>query len=546
MYVFVQQSPALLLRDTTANGGDMGAHVWFPAYLRDHLLPHGRIAGWAPDWYAGFPAGQFYFPLPALLVVVLDAVMPYDVAFKLVTALGPVLLPVGAYVLGRGLRMPRPTPSLLAVGSVVFLFFKGDPGTSEAAKAIVFTSTSWAAPSPATRGEFSSPSHSRWRASWACWPSRCATAVACAGRRAAAAVVLSHLVVAIFAVVGAAVVWIAHRPLRTFRRALSIGGVAGLLTAVWTVPLLATFSYTVSMNYERIRDYRAYLLPGYFWPLYALGGVALAVGVARRRRATAVLAVVSVAFAAVFVVWPQSHAWNLRFLPFWYLGLYLLAAVGAAEVLRGAAAAVATLGTGRTGTAGHCLTRRAAAAVGGGVAATVLYSVLSIAATSRLVNWIYSGYQETTAQAQAWTSTTPHGHKGRLPAGRAIWEGGQAIDVYGTSLALELLPHFTGGRIDSMEGLYFESSATTPYHFLAAATLEGPGNASNPVRGLHYRTLADFSLGVRYMQLLGVRYYLAHSTEARAAASADRRLREVAAVADRDGRAPHGWACTRG
>ena len=24
----------------------MGAHVWGPAYLRDHLLPHGQVAGW--------------------------------------------------------------------------------------------------------------------------------------------------------------------------------------------------------------------------------------------------------------------------------------------------------------------------------------------------------------------------------------------------------------------------------------------------------------------------------------------------------------------
>ena len=47
----------------------MGAHVWAPAYLRDHLLPHGRITGWTPDWYAGFPALVFYFPLPSLLIV---------------------------------------------------------------------------------------------------------------------------------------------------------------------------------------------------------------------------------------------------------------------------------------------------------------------------------------------------------------------------------------------------------------------------------------------------------------------------------------------
>ncbi len=30
--------PSLILRNNTPTGGDMGAHVWAPAYLRDHLL----------------------------------------------------------------------------------------------------------------------------------------------------------------------------------------------------------------------------------------------------------------------------------------------------------------------------------------------------------------------------------------------------------------------------------------------------------------------------------------------------------------------------
>src|SRR6478609_2865657 len=85
IYIFVQLQPRLLFLDTTTAGGDTGAHVWFPAYLRDHLLPHFRLAGWSPDYYAGFPAGQFYFPLPALLTVFFDIFLPYNVAFKLVT-----------------------------------------------------------------------------------------------------------------------------------------------------------------------------------------------------------------------------------------------------------------------------------------------------------------------------------------------------------------------------------------------------------------------------------------------------------------------------
>ncbi|MGE3620133.1 MAG: hypothetical protein AB7L84_06690, partial [Acidimicrobiia bacterium] len=55
-FVFFQLHPRLILSAAVPAGGDMGAHVWGPAYLRDHLLPDLRVSGWTPDWYAGFPA----------------------------------------------------------------------------------------------------------------------------------------------------------------------------------------------------------------------------------------------------------------------------------------------------------------------------------------------------------------------------------------------------------------------------------------------------------------------------------------------------------
>jgi hypothetical protein len=112
---------------------------------------------------------------------------------------------------------------------------------------------------------------------------------------------------------------------------------------------------------------------------------------------------------------------------------------------------------------------------------------------------------------------------GELPPGRALWEPSSAIDKYGTTLALELLPHFTNGRIGSMEGLYFESAATTPYHFMVVSALAK--SPSNPVRGLRYRTLADFELGVAQMRVMGVRYYMAQSDEAKAQADASSGLK---------------------
>ncbi|MBA3302363.1 MAG: hypothetical protein H0U26_00655, partial [Acidimicrobiia bacterium] len=114
-------SPSLLVTDTTPAGGDMGAHVWGPAFLRDSLLPQGRLSGWAPDWYAGFPAYHFYMVVPSLAIVGLDVALPYGIAFKLVTVAGLLALPAAAWALGRAARVPFPGPALLAVGAVGFL-----------------------------------------------------------------------------------------------------------------------------------------------------------------------------------------------------------------------------------------------------------------------------------------------------------------------------------------------------------------------------------------------------------------------------------------
>src|SRR5437667_8365381 len=125
LFVLVNLKPHLLLAKTTPAGGDMGAHVWGPNYLRDHLLPHGRISGWAPDWYAGFPFLTFYFPLPSLVIALASHVIPYVVAFKLVTVSGLVALPVAAYLFGRLSGMRFPGPALLAVAMVPFVFDRG-------------------------------------------------------------------------------------------------------------------------------------------------------------------------------------------------------------------------------------------------------------------------------------------------------------------------------------------------------------------------------------------------------------------------------------
>jgi hypothetical protein len=95
--------------------------------------------------------------------------------------------------------------------------------------------------------------------------------------------------------------------------------------------------------------------------------------------------------------------------------------------------------------------------------------------------------------------------------GRAMWEHEEQHDRYGTPMALMLLPFWTDGCIGSMEGLYFEASTTTPYHFLNQDELSyAPSNAQ---RDLPYDPgppdQAEFDEGVAHLQMTGVRYYMA-------------------------------------
>jgi hypothetical protein len=101
--------------------------------------------------------------------------------------------------------------------------------------------------------------------------------------------------------------------------------------------------------------------------------------------------------------------------------------------------------------------------------------------------------------------------------GRALWENSGDNGEYGTTMSLMLLPHWTDGCIGSMEGLFFEASGTTPYHFLTAAAMSK--QSSNPVRQLRYVN-NDATVGVQHMHDLGVRYLMVRTPEAKAEADA--------------------------
>ena len=634
LFVFWQLRPDLLFADTTPNGGDMGAHVWGPAFIRDHLIPELRLTGWTADWYAGFPAFHFYMVVPALGIVALSYVLPYGIAFKLVTVLGVVALPVGAWALGRMSRLPFPAPALLALFVLPFLFdqhywiWGGNIGSmlaGEFAYAISLTLT-------------------------LVYLGVLVSGLRTGRHRVLAAVLLAlvglcHLIPALFALGATVVLAGFFRGVRQMKWLAVTLPLAGLLAAFWLLPFWWRRNYVNDMGWEKLDDYWANIVRSDLSWLLALAAAALVLSLVRALwfgRFLSVLILVLV-FAVRYA--PHWRLWNARLLPFYYLCLALLAAYGVATLIRVA------LGKGIAGSevlrdpsrasfvAGVAIPTAAAVVLvgelllNGWVIRNLLEAVLGFSAfdanraqgqavdlaellliggllvaaaeiVGRLelevrelygvfvtrvgtmivavaiglavligvampvrglgpfgtyegseyglgiggsvwigtsegsfipawAKWNYSGYERKLPNdngggyPEYWAAVTTMAELGETNGcGRAMWEfDRELLDSYGTPMSLMLLPHWTDGCIGSMEGLFFESSVTVPYHFINQSELSiAP---SRPMRDIRYPAF-DVAAGVEHLQLLGVRYYMAVSEAAIADARGNPDLTEVA------------------
>ena len=568
LVVLLQLHPELLVVATTTAGGDTGGHVALPHVLEHTLLPQWRLTGWDPSWYDGFPIYTFYFPLPGMLVAALDTVLPYAVAFKWVTVLGSLTLPVSAYAFGRLAGFRRPAPAALAAATLPFLF-----ETSFSIYGGNLLST--------LAGEFS---YSLSLSFALLFLGVVAAGLRSGRHRALAAVLfaatlLSHLLPALFAAAGAVVLLVLDADLgralgRRLRAATArrrwlgrlgwavVAGILGVgLSAWWLLPFATGQAYTTNMGYTKVFGYPHLLFPGSFRWVLAVDLVAVAAMVLRRSRMALFLVIMALLSAAAVIVDPPGKLYNVRFLPFWFLCLYLLAGYGLAEVVtagarwarrRRLAAWVVAVGDRTAGAdalawaPGMRITRfrrpMPPAAPAGAVAgpllalAAALLVVLppivlpasSLAAVGITVGpdhpsdwaaWNFSGYERKADYPEYRAVLDMMRTAGATDGcGRAMWEYDASLNRFGTTMSLMLLPYWTDGCIGSMEGLLFESSSTTPFHFINQNELSV--SPSNAVVGLPYGGL-DVPLGIEHLQMLGVRYLLASSPTVQQAAAAD-------------------------
>lgn len=603
--VFLWLDPDGIFSAATPTGGDMGAHVWGPSFLKHELLPSGSLRGWTHEWYAGMPAMQFYMVVPYLLIVAADIVLPSGVAFKLVAVSGVVTMPAAAWLMGRlagwarPLRMLLPAAGLLFVFDVNFTIYGGNAASTLAGEfafsialsaTLVYLGMLWRSLERGT---------GRARTSCAlafvalCHPIALAFAVAASilmvavrglhrlperiGRVPAlgtsiAAIMLWAAVWNLtgsplwrLAVPAAATAALALGEWRRSWHALLIGLIGGAVSAFWTVPFAARQAFMNDMGWERLTSVREHLFftdeiagEGTFhsitW-LLVLAGVGAAVGLVRWHRPAMTWTVIAFTMAMGFVHWPQHRLWNARILPFWYLALYLLAAMGLWLIIEGLTRRESSP---NPGAAGRGLTAvqwlRVTLPVMALVAALGLlllrfgdapggrrdaggdfrWGPLTVSSedhnfVSGWARWNFRGYEGRPAYPEYYEFVNTLDDVGRQHGcGRLLWEYDRDIvGAYGTPMAPMLLPQWTDGCIASMEGLYFESSPTVPFHFLMQSELSAA--PSRPMRGLPYSAL-DFGLGVPHLQMSGVRYYAAFSAEATAAAHGAADLQLIAST----------------
>jgi hypothetical protein len=574
LYTFAQLHPTQMLANTTPAGGDLGAHVWGPAYLRDHILPHWRLSGWAPDWYGGFPMYQFYMVIPALMVVLLDVVLPYGIALKIVSASGLIAMPLVCWAFGRMAGLKRPMPEMLAIAGTWFIFddtYKIYGGNIASTMAGEFSFSIALALSILFFGLLIR----------ALRTGKGAALTAVIGALAA----LSHgLIVFFVAIGGIAIMLCWASPARAWL-SVKIAAAMLLLMSFWYIPFIARGRFLTDMFYERRPtgntpdDKRKdsvweMLFPqSRFWDriVMVLAIIAVVQAVRHRRRPVIFIAIMAFIYGATAPVWPQLLLWNARLLPFMYLMRYMLVFLGLLEVIRfvhrGLMAERPTLHL------QHSLRVTVLACVAALTVFTAVFQSFHLwnlpgggqrydatkqkwyydwpkwslprfegtdyskGYVSAWADWNYRGYEKKPAYGEYYGIISTMQRLGKeRGCGRALWENNNDQDKYGTPMAQMLLPFWTDSCIASMEGLFFEAAGSTPYHFIMTSALSV--KSSNPVRRLHYEDAnldkgpenlkIVFNKGVEYLKTMGVKYYLAYNKVVVDEASQHPDLKEVA------------------
>ena len=507
----------LILLNTLPTGGDMGAHIVPTKFFVEELFYNFKISGWSNDWFAGYPAYYFYFPLPPSIVAILNLVLPFNISFKIMVLIALVLLVISIeklinFKIGT-LSYIGFAGGLLYLLTESFTIFGGNLASSLAGQYSFTYSLAFANLSIYyIRNNLIK--HSVIRGSLLLGLS-----------------LLSHIIPFL---IYSPIFLIYFLSSKSINPEKLIGLLIFLfLTLRFSISLFLNLEFTTNMTYSpytKIKDLiKPDILP------FAIAIFSYAIFTSGRNLKNIFLSTeMYLVFAStlLFFYGPEGALWNGRLVPFFNLGLIILffkifeeKTDLLIEKIKQKYLIVLfyliftsffIFNYVQKWQERYAITVYFVALIillsfmitiyipKYGLGITLIALVLSsVNFLPHWLNWNFTGYD----QKDDWSDITNlYSGLNQLEPGRIMWEPNSDLNKYGTPMVLMTIPMFTNH--ESIEGLYFDSSITTPFHFVTVSGLaESP---SNPVGGLSYIN-GDFDKGVRYMKELGIDYFISYT-----------------------------------
>jgi len=523
----------LVFENNTPTGGDMGAHiVAIDTFIKD-FMPNFQINGWSNDWFGGYPLYYFYFPLPAIITFFLNLIFPFGIAFKIMVVLSIILVVYSIEKLMRKtsnqISIYGATAGLFYVFTESFTIYGGNLASTLAGQFSFGYSLAFANLSIF----YLLKSNNNFR-----FPISSIFLALC---------LLSHLIPFIIYSPIYAFYWLSRK--QNFNQKILSISIFLALVSRWSTSLIMNLEYTTNMSYtpfSRIEDLiKKDILP----IIFILIGLLITKHKNLIKNKTLNLFELYLIFSSILLYFfvPEGALWNGRLVPFFNLGIILLF-FKAVEIFiediylyQQGLNVLTVLFFGGTIYCLYIFYEKWSANQSylnvyvpiilliiifaiinlnnvviqlNMLIVSIIFSTISF--LPHWLNWNFTGYEGKNDWNQIQSLYTKLEN---LKPGRIMWEPNSDMNKYGTPMTLMTLPYFT--KHTSMEGLYFDSSITTPFHFISVSGLAK--RPSNPVGGLSYIN-NKFDQGVDYLYDLGIDYFISYTEEIESKAMSSDRL----------------------
>lgn len=499
--------PTLIFKDTTTNGGDMGAHNYIAKFFADNLLSDFRMAGWDMGWFAGMPMLTFYFPLPFFLIALLSKLIAYNIAFKFVTVLGSLILPLTVYSGARLLKFKYPYPALAAIGSMAFLYMKsykiyggnflgtfaGEFSYSISFGLIfLFLATLY-------RGI------EKQKFDW----------LFVLNSLILACIVLTHLItlIAVIIIVPSIFLFL-NRNWKCARYIIAVFVMGFFLSAFWSVPFVLLIKWTPEMHWTSVRNIKE-LFPLEMIPSLIFAAVGLVFYTIKKDKKIIPVIWSIFIFMGLFFIIDSGRLYNARFLPFIFIFIDLLAAYGLANLYWMLVTVYPRLKLKFAGKPASAriinLKKRSLEFI-----TFFLIPFIALLAAGAIFagnplgpSWArhnYTGFE----QKDNWeTYNELMEYLDSLPYGRVMFEfDKKIIEKYGTPRSFELIPFWTDQA--GTEGLLVESSLTAPYHYINQSELSMKPRGTVAGWKVPER---NYEAAIKHLKYFNITYIMASSPE---------------------------------